>query len=105
MRLTREEFINAIEIYKRMIAEEEFILNSFDINPEWTIGRWIAEYLNLLNRVCDLPKDEYLGTILDTFCFDMDFGTYNVEVQTAEATYRLDNPGALYDFIMLLEDE
>ena len=105
MRLTKEEFIQAVEVLKRMLAEEKFILNSLNIDPKWTIGQWIGEYENLLNKVCDLPEHDNLGTILDIYCFDMGFGTHSVEVQTAETTYRLDNPGALYDFIMLLEDE
>lgn len=77
MRLTREEFIQAIKVIETMINEENSIMNALDINPEWTPGTWVNEYYELVSQMCDFRENDYTidyGSDLDYFCWELNFG-------------------------------
>lgn len=103
MRLTKEEFVEAVNKYKQMLEEENEVMKVFDImNPEWIGGRWINEYYNLLSKMCELEKDELFGTDLDWFCYETEFGENEelTKVYDGVTEWNITSPEILYDFIM-----
>lgn len=107
MRLTKEEFVKAVNTYQKMLEEENEVMKVFDImNPEWIGGRWIDEYYNLLSKMCELEKDELFGTDLDWFCYDTAFGENEelTKVYDGVTEWNITSPEILYDFIMYKEE-
>ena len=105
MRLTREEFKKALSNYERMYREEGDIFMALDISPEWVPGNWIGHYYEFLTDMCDAPEHNYIGTILDWYCFELDFGSdWKPGYYTIDGVdIPLDTPDHLYD--ALLEDK
>lgn len=73
MRLTKEEFCEAVNKYEEMYRKEHEIIKTLDINPEWAPSTWLDEYYNFLNKMCDFTQRGYEND-LDYYCFDLDFG-------------------------------
>lgn len=103
MKLSKHQFCVAVETFKEMMEEENDLINALDISPEWKPGRWINNYYELLEDLCELEVDDLYGTDLDWFCFETDFGqnkdmnkVYNTETGR---TWRIESPEILYDFI------
>lgn len=108
MKLTKGQFCEAVEIYKSMIDEEHRIQEVLYIGPEWAPGYWVDAYYNLLSELCELPENDYIGTDLDWFCYETDFGRKKdycrVEVQdcntNSKKTWTIETPDILYDFLV-----
>lgn len=103
MKLSKKQFCIAVETFKEMVEEENDLINALDISPEWKPGRWVNNYYELLEDLCELEVDDLYGTDLDWFCFETDFGqnkdmnkVYNTETGR---TWRIESPEILYDFI------
>lgn len=87
-----------------MLEQEKKIADSLDIGPEWIGSEWIENYYELLNEICELESDEYIGTDLDWFCFETDFGKNEdyckIFDHETNHTWRITTPDILYDFIV-----
>ena len=86
-----------------MMEEEEQIIESLDISSEWTPGAWIDAYFELFVELCELEEEDYIGTILDWFIFDTNFGqradyckVYDINTGN---TWTIRTPEVLYDYI------
>lgn len=102
MRLTKEEFVKAVNKYEKMLAEECEIIDVMDMCPEWKPGTWVNEYYNLLSDMCELEENDIYGTDLDWFCFETKFGTDEdfTKVYDDVTEWNITSPEILYDFIM-----
>jgi len=103
MKLTKEQFCNAVETYERMLNEEDELAQMLNVNPEWKIMEWIGNYYNLLSDLCELEESPYYGTDLDWFCYETDFGKrkdLNKVVLDNGIVWTIESPEILYDFIM-----
>ena len=103
MKLNKRQFCVAVETYKTMLEEEHQMINALNISPEWRGADWIANYYDLLTDLCELEEDPYVGTDLDWFCFEADFGRNEdccrVYDTHTDHTWTIKNPETLYDFI------
>ena len=102
MRLDKRQFCIAVETYKSMIEEEREIADVLNIG-EWQPSEWINNYYELLAELCELETDPYVGTDLDWFCFDTDFGRKKdmnkiFDSETGR-TWTINSPEILYDYI------
>ena len=86
-----------------MLEEENQIVQTLDISPGWKGSEWIENYYDLLTELCELEEDPYIGTDLDWFCFETNFGNKDdyctVIVFFAGIIVPLKTPEILYDFI------
>ena len=87
-----------------MLEEENQIQKALDIAPEWVGATWVENYYELLSELCELEEDPYLGTELDWFCYETEFGQkedyYKIFDHETNRTWRITSPDILYDFIM-----
>jgi len=107
MKLSKNEFCNAVDTYKQMLKEENDFLNLLNANPEWKPGEWIENYYKLLTDLCELEEHPTWGTILDWFCYDTDFGRRTDWCKINDnkgLTWTVETPDILYDFIMETEN-
>ena len=105
MKLSKKEFCTAVNTYKSMLEEETKFLDAFDISPEWKPGEWINNYYEFLSDMCELEENPNYGTILDWFCFDMNFGRdEDSKIFEGSRTWRVNSPEILYDYIMEVEN-
>lgn len=109
MRLTREEFQKAVDIYEQMTQEEAKITDSLNIDLDWVPSTWIEHYYNLLSMLCDFSEEEYTleyGTDLDYYCYDLAFGKKwtpgIIKVDGKDMPCR--NSGDVYDLITYLRN-
>lgn len=103
MKLDKRQFCIAVDTYKSMLAEEQMIQNALDIGVEWVPGEWIHSYYELLSDLCELEEDPYVGTDLDWFCYETNFGRRKdmckvFDTETSR-TWTIETPETLYDFI------
>ena len=103
MKLNKRQFCMAVETYQTMWEEESAIIDMLDLSPEWKCGEWVNNYYELLTELCELEEDSYIGTDLDWYCFETDFGkrkdyckVYDIETGR---TWTITTPEILYDFI------
>ena len=68
MRLTKEEFLNGVQKIQQMHEEEHIIIDVLDMSPEWVCGNWWWNYYELLNKMCDLPKNDLFHFFLFVVC-------------------------------------
>ena len=103
MKLNKRQFCIAVETYKEMLEEQDELLDALNANPEWKPGEWIINYYDLLSDLCELDEDPYIGTDLDWFCFETDFGRRKdmckVFDHETSRTWRIESPEILYDYI------
>ena len=100
MRLTEREFIDYLELYKKMYDEETQILNSLG-TYEWKPSDWLLNFYNLLSDMCDLPVDDNFETLLDWWCFTTNFGKENnIKTSFDGKEFQIVTAKNLYDFIM-----
>lgn len=106
MRLTKEEFVEAVNKYKQMLEQEHKIIEVIGSYPEWVPGTWIDAYYNLLSEMCELEDNDIYGTDLDWFCWDTQFGTNEkfTKVYDGVTEWNITSPEILYDFIMYKEE-
>lgn len=77
MKLTKEQFLNCIETYKKMRDEESELYNALQIYDESIFDKWIDSYYMLFSEMCELQEPGYdndWGNDLDYFIFELDFG-------------------------------
>ena len=103
MKLDKKQFCTAVETYQTMMEEEKQIANALDLGAEWKCAEWIENYYDLLTELCELEVDPYVGTDLDWFCYETDFGrradycrVYDKETGN---TWTIRTPETLYDYI------
>ena len=103
MKLDKRQFCTAVDTYKTMLEEEHQMIDALDISPEWKGADWIANYYDLLSDLCELEEDPYVGTDLDWFCYETDFGRKKdyckVYDKHTDRTWTIETPDILYDFI------
>ena len=107
MKLTKSQFCSAVNTYCEMLEQDYKYSELLNISPEWGPGEWIGNYYQLLSDLCELEVDIYVGTTLDWFCYDADFGR-NKDINKifdGHKTWRIDSPEILYDYIMEVELE
>ena len=111
MRLTKEQFIKAVNTYEHMYTQESQIMDTLNVNPEWVPSEWVGAYYDLLTEMCEFDDDWIDGTPLDWFCYDWEFGVGNKAYGTLAAVYEkdkdgkeitrlLNTPDKLYDYII-----
>lgn len=87
MRLTKEEFCNAIDTYQEMYDQLKEIEDTLNIGPENRMSKWIHSYLDLIEDLCDFKEENYtkeFGTAVDYYCFETDFGRNNLRVTNSK---------------------
>lgn len=102
MKLTKKQFCTYVKKYEQMLEQNEQILDSLNINPEWLFSSWLNSYYEMLSDLCELPIS-VTGTLLDWFCFDVDFGRNEIMSKVVNkngchSTIR--TPEDLYDYII-----
>ena len=102
MKLNKKQFCMAVKNYQTMLEEEKQITNVLDIGPEWKGAEWINNYYELLEDLCELEEDPYMGTDLAWFCYETDFGREEdyCKIFDEGKTWRITSPEILYDFIV-----
>lgn len=103
MKLTKAQFCKYVNTYEEMLRESYEATSSLGI-VQWVPDKWINNYYNMLSDMCELYEDKNIGTILDWFCFETDFGA-NEEMNKIyedgrEWPWRIESPEVLYDYIM-----
>lgn len=106
MKLTKEQFVKYVNTYQRIVEEENQIWGSLNLTgSSWTPGEWVTEYYNLLSDLCELDEDNWMGTTLDWYCFETEFGRRNVTIYVKDTRtdqvyeLKIKNAAALYDYI------
>lgn len=106
MKISKEQFCDAINTYKEMYEEETKLLTTFDIAPEWICGKWINNYFNLLIELSsESPEEEErLSDFISWFCFETDFGSYDsmngIYDKDGIIICHIENAENLYDFLV-----
>ena len=104
MKISKEQFCNAINTYKEMYEEEVKLSTTFDIAPEWICGKWINNYFNLLIELSSesLEEKERFSDLISWFCFETDFGSYNYGIYDEDGVIicRIENAENLYDYLV-----
>lgn len=105
MKLNKKEFYTAVNTYRSMLEEENKLIDALDISPEWKPGEWINNYYEFLSDMCELEENPTYGTILDWFCYDMDFGRdKDSKIYDGNKTWVINSPEILYDYIIEVEN-
>lgn len=105
MRISKDEFVKYVNTYHKMLEQENTITETLDIN-EWICSDWINNYYIMLDNLCELPVDNDIGTVLDWFCFETDFGNGDCKISSydesinAKKVWYLTTPEKLYDYIV-----
>lgn len=103
MKLSKHQFCVAVRTYQSMLEEDNELIDVLNVTPEWKPSEWVNNYYELLTDLCELEVDEYIGTDLDWFCFETDFGKredlYKIYDKETGRTWRIENPEILYDYI------
>ena len=103
MKLSKKQFCIAVETYRQMLIEERMIQDALNTASEWVPGDWINNYYDFLSDLCELEEDPYIGTDLDWYCFETDFGRRKdmckVYDQETGRTWTIETPEILYDYI------
>lgn len=96
--INKEIFISAIKTLQEMHNEENKIMETFRIEPEWVCGEWIYNYFKLIQKIIK-PYDE--SDWLGYFCYELNFGERwkpgtiteedgtDIKLQTPEDLYEL----------------
>ena len=104
MKLNKYQFCTAVKTYESMLEELNQITQALDISSDWRGAEWVNNYYELLTELCELDEDPYLGTELDWFCYETEFGQkedyYKIFDHETNRTWRITSPDILYDFIM-----
>ncbi len=105
MKLNKRQFCEAVNTYREMLEQDYKYSERLSISPDWGPGEWIGNYYRLLSDLCELEEDIYVGTTLDWFCHETNFGkdkTTN-KIFDGYKTWRIDSPEILYDYLMEVE--
>lgn len=104
MKLNKRQFCTAVRTYQSMFEEETALIEAFDISPEWKPGEWVDSYYELLTDMCELDEDPHIGTDLDWFCYETEFGKRKDYCKVYDTvtgrTWTIETPEILYDYIM-----
>lgn len=77
MKLTKEQFNTSLSNYIKMCRGLDEICNVVGLCGDCIFDEWVANYYSLLETCCDFTDEDYedeTGTILDFWCFELDFG-------------------------------
>ena len=103
MKLSKKQFCTAVRVYQSMQEEEREITSALGI-VEWKPSDWINDYYEFLTEMCELEEDPRIGTDLDWFVYETDFGRRKdycqVYEETSGKTWIIETPEALYDYIV-----
>ena len=103
MKLSKHQFCVAVRTYQSMLEEDNELIDVLNTTPEWKPSEWVNNYYELLTDLCELEVDEYIGTDLDWFCFETDFGKredlYKIYDKKTGRTWCIESPEILYDYI------
>lgn len=105
MKLSKKQFCIAVNTFHDMLEQENKLLDVLNITPEWVPGEWVNNYYDLLSELCELEEDPQIGTILDWFCFEIDFGKdKDNKIYNGYKEWTINSPEILYDYIMEVEN-
>lgn len=79
MKLTRDQFNRAVNNYITMSEQLGNLCDAMGCYAENVFDTWKSYYYDLLTECCDFKEedfDDYTGTILDYWCFELEFGRY-----------------------------
>ena len=99
MKLKKAQFCEYVNKYKEMLEQEEKITDVLGIDWEWTPADWIENYYQMLSNLCELPKDNIAGTVLDWFVYDTNFWKEDNTILCDGKKWTINSPEILYDFI------
>lgn len=105
MKLTKKQFVKYLTNYKKMLKDEEDIIDVLNTGPEWLPSTWVDNYYQFLSDMCEMHEDAVYGTTLDWYCYETNFGRNErlnyITYGTAEAEHKriIDTPEKLYDLI------
>ena len=102
MRMTKQQFCDAIETYQSMMEQYDEVAEVLNIGPETIFDSWIDNYYILIQNLCELEENEIYGTDLDWFVFETDYGRredMNKSYLDDGRVWTINSPEILYDFI------
>lgn len=102
MRMTKQQFCDAIETYQSMMEQYDEVAEVLNIGPETIFDSWIDNYYILIQNLCELEENEIYGTDLDWFVFETDYGRredMNKIYLDDGRVWTINSPEILYDFI------
>ena len=102
MRMTKQQFCDAIETYQCMTEQYDEVAEVLNIGPETIFDSWIYNYYILIQNLCELEENEIYGTDLDWFVFETDCGRredLNKIYLDDGRVWTINSPEILYDFI------
>ena len=77
MKLTRDQFNRSVNNYITMSEQLDNLCDAMGCYAENVFDTWQSYYYDLLTECCDFTEedfDDYGGTILDYWCFELEFG-------------------------------
>lgn len=105
MKLNKRQFCQAVKSYQSMLEEDSEITDVLDVGATWKPSEWISSYYEFLSEMCELEETPNYGTVLDWFCFDMNFGrNRDNKIFDGGKTWTINSPEILYDYIMEVEN-
>mgnify|MGYP007070187135 CR=1 FL=1 len=93
MRLTKDEFVKAVNTVEGLWRADTRIMDLLDVAPECDLFRATTEYYEFLRALCEEKENYAYGTELDYYCWELNFG------ECAPSDYP-STPEELYDWIV-----
>lgn len=100
MKLSKEQFVKYVNEYKRMQKEESEIIDALDVCPEWRPSGWLNSFYDFLDEMCELEPDPVIGTTLDWWVLETNFGKTNATIWVDGKEIELFDARALYDYLV-----
>ena len=107
MRLNKEEFVKYVRTYQDMLDRSIAVSNLMGISHDnWVVSDFAMKYYDFLHDMCELPINDKIGSDLDWWCFETDFGRVNntevvIEGKAGDKLHMwINTPEDLYDYIM-----
>ena len=103
--ISKETFIKCIEFIKRKREQQEKLSNALQEldnfnDPTCVFNEYEDMLISLLNEAMKLPCDEFFGTDLDYFIYELDFGREIGKLDEDCALYGIDSSDKLYDYLI-----
>lgn len=108
--ISKADFCKYINLIKKMDEKEDKLTDAFrelDENADVVmIGLYSSErfaIMDILNTVMDAPIDELIGSDIEYFCWELDYGERYTEGAVTDADGNdidMGTPEALYDYLV-----
>lgn len=107
VQLTKEEFVEYMNTFKAMDNYEKTLydlseggIRLFDVEK---YTNFLSSYINLLNTLMGLEPADYVGTLIEYFIYDLEYGTDEIAKEAIDDNgeiISLTTVEELYDYIV-----